>query len=91
MAQHAFEVLETAFKEAEQHPIENTPAVRLAIGWLVLDGLANRMQAERFVKAMTTQGDVRGTVEGYMRYTEMSQMLEAWKREFRARDWKAQG
>jgi hypothetical protein len=35
---------------------------------------------------LTTQRDEAGTVDGYMRFTEMDQMLEAWRRELRRRD-----
>jgi len=63
-----------------------TDAARLAIGWLMRDGLAVDFQAGRFVHAVTTHWDMAGTVDGYMRFTEMSQMLHAWRREIDRRD-----
>jgi len=87
MAAHAIAVLEDAERAAQGAPVALTPAYRLAIGWLVLDGLANRMQAERFTRALTTPPNPsHGPQAEYMRTTEMDQMLEAWRREVRKRD-----
>jgi hypothetical protein len=42
MDAHAVVVLEVAQAEAQAEPIKGTPAVRLALGWLVLSGVAER-------------------------------------------------
>jgi hypothetical protein len=60
------------------------------LGRLILDRVAELHQAQRFVKAMASQMDAVGTIAGYMRQTEMYQMLEAWRREVRRRDWESQ-
>ena len=82
----AIKVLEELAASAQAGPIPMTDAARLAIGWLMHAGIAVNFQAGRFVAAITKNEEANGTVEGYMRRTEMYQMLEAWRREIRNRD-----
>lgn len=84
MAIAAIRVLEEAAQATEPTPL--TPAVELALDWLVFDRIAEDHQAGRFVEALTTQLDAAGTVSGYMRSTNMEQMVATWKAEVRRRD-----
>lgn len=86
MAKLAIAVLEEVERAAWEKPIELPDVARLAIGWLMRDGIANGMQAGRFACAVTTRDDEREPFADYMRQTEMNQMLEAWRRVVRERD-----
>lgn len=90
MALLAVSVLKAEMAAAWIGPTKLSDAARLALGWLMHDGIALDHQAGRFVAGVTTQGDMVGTVPGYMRQTEMEQMLLTWEAEIRARDWRAQ-
>ena len=41
----ALRVLEQAYLDAEQEPRPQTPATKLALGWLLLEGIAELHQA----------------------------------------------
>jgi hypothetical protein len=83
MNAHALVVLEAAQSEAQDGPIKATPAVRLALGWLVLSGVAERWQVSSFCNALPkppTQPDphVRWTFD-YCRQRDMEIFLGRWR------------
>lgn len=65
-------------------PTPLTPADRLAIGWLLFVGVAERWQADRWAKALTEPGD--GGMAEYCRERDMTIYLNAWRRVVQDRD-----
>lgn len=86
----AIAALEEVERAAQDKPIELPDVARLAIGWLMHDGVANGMQAGRFACAVTFLDDREPKFADYMRQTEMNQMLHAWRRVMRERDREAE-
>jgi len=86
MVINAIEILREAMRAAWDAPIEPTRAVDLALDTLIREEVAEDHQAGRYVDAMTSHRDVVGTVDGYMRQTNMEQMLMTWESEVRRRD-----
>ena len=83
MNDHAIAVLEAAQTEAQDGPIDATAAVRLALAWLVLNGVAEVWQATSFYKAMTKpparqDSYVRWNFD-YCRRRDMDILLERWR------------
>lgn len=65
-------------------PTELTPADRLAIGWLLFVGVAERWQADRWAKALTEPGE--GGMADYCRERDLAIYLNAWRRVVADRD-----
>jgi len=83
MNSHAIAVLEAAQVEAQDEPIEATAAVRLALAWLVLNGIAEVWQAISFHEALTkaparAEPHLRWSFD-YCRRRDMNIMLERWR------------
>lgn len=86
LARLALSVLEDAYAAAEDQARPQTAATRLALGTLLRLGIAELHQAERFVQGMTDERDAVGTAVGYMRRTNMMQLIYTWQAEIRRRD-----
>lgn len=87
MTLQAIRVAEAAAKEAQDHPIAMTPAIRLAMGWLLLESVAQYWQTEAFTNRLTTPPNPsNGPQAEYCRQRDMTIYLEAWHREVRRRD-----
>lgn len=86
MAIRAINILMQEAAAAMAEPVPASEAVHLALDVLMHDGIAEDHQAGRFLEAMTTQREAAGTVGGYMRSTNMEQMIFTWQAEVRRRD-----
>jgi hypothetical protein len=83
MNAHALIVLEAAEAEAQVEPIKASAAVRLALAWLVLNGVAERWQVISFYNALTKppawpDPHVRWNYD-YCRRRDMEIFLERWR------------
>lgn len=84
----AIRVLEEAYAAGENTPIALTPAIRLALGWLIYDNIAEVWQAEVLVKALTNPPNMSiGESAGpYCRQRDIYTAIAAWEREINVRD-----
>jgi hypothetical protein len=78
LAHHALAVLEAARERGLDQPTPLTPADRLAIGWLLWDGIAERWQADKWAAALTRPG--HGGMADYCRERDLTIYLNAWRR-----------
>lgn len=91
MTLQAIKVVEAAESEARENPITMTPAIRLALGWLLLDRVAEYWQASEFMRRLKSPPDPsNGPQANYCRQRDMGIYLEAWRREVRRRDGEGQ-
>lgn len=94
LCMQALRVLEQAAADAKEAPIAVTPAIRLALGWLIYDGLAEVWQAETFVTGLTTMEDPDRLGVGpakVIRSNNILLPLAAWQSNVKARDMVASG
>jgi len=81
MTQYAIAVLESAVAEAQDSPVPPSPAVRLALSWLTLEGVAQAWQVQIFWTALTkTPENPERMLTQYIRLRDMQTYLDAWKR-----------
>lgn len=84
LSHHALAVIEAAVQRGFDAPTELTPADRLAIGWLLWAGVAERWQADRWAKALTEPGT--GGMADYCRERDLAIYLNTWRRTVQDRD-----
>lgn len=83
MTEHAFTILDDAVRLADKEPIVLTPAIRLALCWVTVQGLTKAHQVEQFWQNMILPVEQTEFREPYCRSRDMSINLEAWKQKAR--------
>lgn len=79
---HALAVIEAAVEQAEAGPVQPTPAIRLALGWLTLQGLTEPWQVEQFwhwLRHDMPDGDRNEVLGPYVRRRDLRIPLTAWQ------------
>ena len=81
MTQHALAILDAAVKEAESGPIEPTPAIRLALSWITVQGLTEPWQVDEFWHWLRhpVEDPTQPQAE-YCRQRDLRLPVEAWRR-----------
>ena len=87
MTLHAISVVEATRQDAQDGPVAMSPAIRLALGWLLFDRVAEYWQAQEFMHRLRNPPDpANGAQADYCRRRDLSIYVEAWRREVRRRD-----
>jgi len=63
MTLQAIRIVEAAEREAQEQPVAMTPAIRLALGWLLFDRAAECWQAQAFTLALGSEPDLSYVVQ----------------------------
>lgn len=80
MNRFAVDVLEAASDAADEQPIERTSAHRLALAWLVLNGIAKSWQTQEFWDLLGTDKVCPGPHAHYIRSTRLVGLIGAWRK-----------
>ena len=81
MTRHALDILKSAQEEAAVDPVRGTPAMRLALSWLVMDGVAEAWQATSFWLAATKPPEAPDRpLALYVRQRDMQIYIDRWER-----------
>ena len=79
MTEHAFAILDAAVRDARMEPIALTPAIRLALCWLTVQGLTDSWHVDKFWRNLTCSVEDTEFQEPYCRRRDMHIALEAWR------------